>query len=120
MNSAQLAETSKNLIPGGVNSPVRAFNAVGGNPMFFDKAKGPYIYNVEGEEILDFEYNDRWYPITDGHGFSLVVVDELAEPDMWDRKEQWKAGGILHEKNFQGSVDRREPQANPDSYCCNN
>jgi glutamate-1-semialdehyde 2,1-aminomutase len=71
MNSEQLAETSKNLIPGGVNSPVRAFNAVGGHPMFFNKAKGPYIYNVEGEEILDFVLS--WGPGVLGHAPDEIV-----------------------------------------------
>ncbi|NQZ78349.1 MAG: aspartate aminotransferase family protein, partial [Ekhidna sp.] len=52
--SKELFDRAKDYIPGGVNSPVRAFNAVGGNPMFFNKAAGPYIYNVEGEQILDF------------------------------------------------------------------
>jgi len=71
MNSHDLAEKSRNLIPGGVNSPVRAFNAVGGNPMFFDRAVGPYIYNVEGEEILDFVLS--WGPGVLGHAPERVV-----------------------------------------------
>jgi glutamate-1-semialdehyde 2,1-aminomutase len=71
MNSEQLAETSRALIPGGVNSPVRAFNAVGGNPMFFNKAAGPYIYNVEGEQILDFVLS--WGPGVLGHAPAKVV-----------------------------------------------
>ena len=71
MNSETLAISSKNLIPGGVNSPVRAFNAVGGQPMFFNKAVGPYIYNVEGEEILDFVLS--WGPGVLGHAPARVV-----------------------------------------------
>ena len=71
MNSDQLAVRSRNLIPGGVNSPVRAFNAVGGNPMFFNRAQGPYIYNVEGEEILDFVLS--WGPGVLGHAPERIV-----------------------------------------------
>ena len=71
MNSEALAESSRKLIPGGVNSPVRAFNAVGGHPMFFNKSKGPYIYNVEGDEILDFVLS--WGPGVLGHAPDRVV-----------------------------------------------
>ena len=71
MNSETLANTSRELIPGGVNSPVRAFNAVGGQPMFFNKARGPYIYNVEGEEILDFVIS--WGPGVLGHAHERIV-----------------------------------------------
>ena len=48
------------------------------------------------EEVLDFDYNNSWYPITDGHGFSLVVADENAEPDLWDSKTNWRASGQLN------------------------
>lgn len=71
MNSETLANTSRKLIPGGVNSPVRAFNAVGGQPMFFNRAVGPYIYNVEGEEILDFVIS--WGPGVLGHAHERIV-----------------------------------------------
>ncbi|MCM8541592.1 MAG: glutamate-1-semialdehyde 2,1-aminomutase [Lentisphaeraceae bacterium] len=71
MNSEALAESSRKLIPGGVNSPVRAFNAVGGHPMFFNKSKGPYIYNVEGDEILDFVLS--WGPGVLGHAPERIV-----------------------------------------------
>jgi hypothetical protein len=53
------------------------------------------LVDAAGEEILDFEYNNAWHPITDGHGFSLVVLDELAEPDAWSRRSQWRASGRL-------------------------
>ncbi len=56
------------------------------------------------EEILDFGYNNKWYPVTDGQGFSLVVVDENAEPDNWDSKSQWRASGQL-----QGSPGNNDP-----------
>jgi hypothetical protein len=47
------------------------------------------------EEILDFSYNNSWYPITDGLGFSLVVVDELAPPDSWNARTNWRASGTF-------------------------
>ncbi len=54
------------------------------------------LIDLTGEEILDFDYEDDWYPITDGLGFSLVVVDENAEPDAWDSKLNWRASGQLN------------------------
>ncbi len=47
------------------------------------------------EEILDFSYNNSWYPATDGHGFSLVVFDEVAQPDLWASKSNWRPSGAL-------------------------
>jgi hypothetical protein len=46
-----------------------------------------------GEEVLDFSYDNVWYPVTDGLGFSLVIVDEQAEPDAWNQKSQWRPSG---------------------------
>lgn len=51
------------------------------------------LVDGNGEEILDFTYDNDWHPITDGLGFSLVVVDPLAEPDAWGRRSQWRPGG---------------------------
>jgi hypothetical protein len=48
------------------------------------------------EPILDFEYNDSWYPSTDGFGFSLVVVDENAPRSAWGNASQWRASGVLN------------------------
>jgi hypothetical protein len=53
------------------------------------------LVDSAGEEILDFSYDNDWYPITDGFGFSLVAVDEKAEPDAWGRQSQWRASGTL-------------------------
>lgn len=53
------------------------------------------LVDASGEEVLDFSYNNQWHPITDGFGFSLVVVDENAEPDAWGRASQWRASGAL-------------------------
>jgi hypothetical protein len=51
------------------------------------------LVDATGEEILDFDYENDWYPITDGAGFSLAIVDESAEPDLWNRKTNWRPSG---------------------------
>jgi glutamate-1-semialdehyde 2,1-aminomutase len=68
--SEQLFEKAKQLIPGGVNSPVRAFRAVGGNPLFIKSAKGPYIYDEDGRQYI--ELINSWGPMILGHAFEPV------------------------------------------------
>jgi hypothetical protein len=51
------------------------------------------LNDVVGEQILDFSYNNTWYPITDGLGFSLVIVNENAPWNTWDEKASWRASG---------------------------
>ena len=53
------------------------------------------LLDASNEEILDFSYNDDWYPLANGHGFSLVVVDEAADPDAWNRRSQWRPSGAV-------------------------
>jgi hypothetical protein len=53
------------------------------------------LVDASGEEILDFSYNNQWYPMTDGFGFSLVAVNEQAEPDAWDTRSNWRASAHL-------------------------
>lgn len=62
---------AKRLIPGGVNSPVRAFNAVGGNPIFIDSAKGSKIYDVDGNEYIDYVLS--WGPMILGHAHPTII-----------------------------------------------
>jgi glutamate-1-semialdehyde 2,1-aminomutase len=69
--SSALFKSAKKYIPGGVNSPVRAFNAVGGDPVFVDHAKGAYLYDVDGNKIID--YISSWGPMILGHAFDPVV-----------------------------------------------
>ncbi|MDG3584147.1 glutamate-1-semialdehyde 2,1-aminomutase [Galbibacter pacificus] len=69
-SSALFAE-AKNYIPGGVNSPVRAFNAVGGDPIFVKQAKGAYLYDEDGNKLID--YIASWGPMILGHAFQPVV-----------------------------------------------
>lgn len=70
--SRQLFEASQRVIPGGVNSPVRAFRAVGGSPVFFEKAKGAYLWDVDGNQYID--YVGSWGPAILGHAHPEVVA----------------------------------------------
>ncbi|WP_298360138.1 glutamate-1-semialdehyde 2,1-aminomutase [Runella sp.] len=68
--SQSLFEKAKQYIPGGVNSPVRAFRAVGGSPIFIKLAKGPYIYDEDGNQYLEFI--NSWGPMILGHAHELI------------------------------------------------
>ena len=69
--STQLFNQAKQVIPGGVNSPVRSFSGVGGTPIFIDRAKGAYIYDNEGNEYVD--YVGSWGPMILGHAHPDVI-----------------------------------------------
>lgn len=69
--SSALFNEAKEYIPGGVNSPVRAFNAVGGDPVYVKSAKGAYLHTEDGHEIID--YIASWGPMILGHAFEPVV-----------------------------------------------
>ncbi|RYY38679.1 MAG: glutamate-1-semialdehyde-2,1-aminomutase [Chitinophagaceae bacterium] len=69
--SEQLFSRAQSSIPGGVNSPVRAFKSVGGNPIFLKSAKGAYLYDVDGNRYID--YINSWGPMILGHAFEPVV-----------------------------------------------
>ena len=77
--SDELFKASLNHIPGGVNSPVRAFRAVKGEPFFVDRAKGCWIHDVDGNEFID--YVGTWGPAIHGHAPARIVnaVRETAE-----------------------------------------
>lgn len=66
-----LFERAQHVIPGGVNSPVRAFKSVGGTPVFMRNAKGAYLYDVEGKRYID--YINSWGPMILGHAYAPVV-----------------------------------------------
>ena len=68
----ELFERAQEIIPGGVNSPVRAFRSVGGSPRFIDRAKGPYIWDVTGERFIDYILS--WGPMILGHNNDVVVA----------------------------------------------
>lgn len=69
--SETLFSRAQQSIPGGVNSPVRAFKSVGGNPLFIKKAKGAYMYDADGNEYID--YINSWGPMILGHAYEPVV-----------------------------------------------
>ena len=77
--SSTLFKEAQQVIPGGVNSPVRAFKSVGGTPIFVEKAKGAYLYDVDGNSYLD--YISSWGPMILGHAFAPVIetVKERAD-----------------------------------------
>ncbi|RYY52591.1 MAG: aminotransferase class III-fold pyridoxal phosphate-dependent enzyme [Chitinophagaceae bacterium] len=69
--SAQLFRDAQRFIPGGVNSPVRAFKGVGGTPLFMERAKGAHLFDEDGNKYID--YINSWGPMICGHGFQPVV-----------------------------------------------
>src|SRR6266705_681055 len=69
--SKQLFERAQQSIPGGVNSPVRAFKSVGGTPIFLKNAKGAYLYDADDNRYID--YVNSWGPMILGHAFEPVV-----------------------------------------------
>ena len=69
-NSALLFEKAKKLMPGGVNSPVRAFKSVGGTPIFIKKGKGAHIWDEDDNEYIDF--CGSWGPLILGHANEKV------------------------------------------------
>jgi len=71
MNSHQHFLDAQQYIPGGVNSPVRAFRGVGGDPIFFDRAEGSYLFDVDGKKYID--YVGSWGPMVLGHAHPEVI-----------------------------------------------
>jgi glutamate-1-semialdehyde 2,1-aminomutase len=69
--SISLFQEAQQLLPGGVDSPVRAFRAVGGQPLFIDCGKGPYLYDVDGNRYIDYVLS--WGPLITGHTHPKVV-----------------------------------------------
>ena len=68
----ELFERAQEIIPGGVNSPGRAFRSVGGSPRFIDRAKGPYMWDVTGKRFIDYILS--WGPMILGHNNDVVVA----------------------------------------------
>ena len=71
--SVKLFNDAKKVIPGGVNSPVRAFKSVGGNPIFALKAKGAYVYDEDGNKYIDFI--SSWGPMILGHAHPKIISE---------------------------------------------
>ncbi|STT84148.1 glutamate-1-semialdehyde aminotransferase [Klebsiella pneumoniae] len=68
--SENLYHAARELIPGGVNSPVRAFTGVGGTPLFIERADGAYLYDVDGKAYID--YVGSWGPMVLGHNHPAI------------------------------------------------
>ncbi len=75
--SQSLIERARKSIPGGVNSPVRAFKGVGGDPVFFERGEGAYLYDVDGNQYID--YVASWGPMLLGHGDQNTVDAVIAQ-----------------------------------------
>lgn len=69
--SEQLFKAAQQHIPGGVNSPVRAFNSVGGSPIFFKKGQGAYLFDEDDQRYID--YVGSWGPMILGHAYQPVI-----------------------------------------------
>ncbi|MBK1726921.1 glutamate-1-semialdehyde 2,1-aminomutase [Halorhodospira neutriphila] len=78
----ELFQQARELIPGGVNSPVRAFKGVGGEPIFFERGEGPYMWDVDGKRYVD--YVNSWGPLIAGH----------ADPEIVRRVQETAAKGL--------------------------
>ena len=82
--SSELFKQAQQVLPGGVNSPVRAFNAVGGTPIFVEKAQGAYLYDADGNKLID--YIASWGPLLFGHAYWPRAI-------LWpDRRRPGKPG----------------------------
>ena len=77
--SKKLFTAAQVHIPGGVNSPVRAFKAVGGSPIFFEKAEKAYLFDADGKRYIDFIQS--WGPMILGHGHPEVISAIKAQVD---------------------------------------
>ena len=78
--SSTLFKSAQAVIPGGVNSPVRAFKAVGGTPVFVERAKGAYLYDVDGNKLID--YISSWGPMILGHAYDPVINAVKSRADL--------------------------------------
>ena len=94
--SESLFERSQALIPGGVNSPVRAFRAVGGTPIFFREGEGAWLTDVDGNRYVD--YVGSWGPMIVGHAHPEVIAAvettarrSLSTPVCWKTKRSCMA-----------------------------
>ena len=70
-HSATLLSRAQQVIPGGVNSPVRAFKGVGGRPVFIEKANGAYVFDTDGIQYID--YVGSWGPMVLGHNHPAIL-----------------------------------------------
>src|SRR5574338_1364733 len=69
--SIALFQEAQQLLPGGVDSPVRAFRAVGGQPLFIERGEGPWLVDVDGNRFIDYVLS--WGPLITGHAHPAVI-----------------------------------------------
>lgn len=91
-----LFERAQHTIPGGVNSPVRAFKSVGGTPRFFERGSGPYVWDADGKQYID--YIGSWGPAVLGH----------AHPDVVQAVQQAAAKGLSFGAPSEAEIDMAE------------
>jgi len=70
--SEEIFSVAQQLMPGGVSSPVRAFKSVGGQPIVFDRVKGPFAWDIDGNKYID--YIGSWGPAICGHAHPEVIT----------------------------------------------
>ena len=109
--SEEFFKKAKNILPGGVNSPVRAFGAVKKTPFFVEKAQGAYIYDVDGNEYID--YVCSWGPLILGHAHPKVV--EAVKKSLRKRAYIW--GSDRKGINFGGTYKKMCAFNGDDSPC---
>ena len=99
--SAELFARARRVIPGGVNSPVRAFRAVGGQPVFIDHGAGSYLYDVDGNQYID--YVGSWGPLIFGHADEETV--EAVRDAALRGTTFYVPGGMGYEKKVAERLD---------------
>ena len=95
--SSELFIEANKVIPGGVNSPVRAFKGVGGTPIFVKEAKGAYLYDEDGNRLID--YINSWGPMILGHAYEPVVQAVIGRLRGDDRVKSGTTGDVTAVKN---------------------
>ena len=87
-------QAAQSHIPGGVNSPVRAFTGVGGTPIFFERGEGAYLTDVDGNQYID--YVGSWGPMVLGHAHPEVIAAvKSAVDDEGNARARTMLGGVL-------------------------
>ena len=111
--SENLYSAARELIPGGVNSPVRAFTGVGGTPLFIERADGAYLYDVDGKAYID--YVGSWGPMVLGHNHPAIrnAVIEAAQRGLsfGDRTGAYHGHGAYGELRYRSDHERHPPGA---------
>ena len=95
--SENLYNAARELIPGGVNSPVRAFTGVGGTPLFIERADGAYLYDVDGKAYID--YVGSWGPMVLGHNHPAIrnaVIEAAGRGLSFGAPDEWRSSSLRY------------------------